>query len=111
MKQLALPIDTINEAAEHLTKSPLPWCKTTSSLSPTTAERLADDPSAFDVGSVTLDLMRAIISAARQEAAPTTTSSEALTAQILTFVGQHLTDEELTPDRVAAANNVSVRQL
>jgi AraC-like DNA-binding protein len=112
-EQLALPIDTINVAAEHLTKSPLyPMVRNHIITVTTTAERLVDDPSAFDIGSVTLELMRAlIISAARQDDVPTATSSEALTAQILTFVSQHLTDEELTPDQVAAANNVSVRQL
>lgn len=104
-------MDTINSAAEHLTESPLyPMVRNHIITVTTSAERLANDPAAFDVGAVTLELMRAlIVSAARGEAV--TPSAAALTAQILVYVRQHLVDDDLTPARVAAANNVSVRQL
>ena len=37
--------------------------------------------------------------------------AETLMTRVTTFVGLHLRDPDLTPERIAAAHNVSVRQL
>ena len=76
------------------------------------AVALAADPAAVSIGTVSVELVRAFVASAahdaryRREALATT-----LLTQIRAYVRQHLSDPDLTPEAIAAAHNISVRQL
>jgi AraC-like DNA-binding protein len=76
------------------------------------APELAADAGARDLGTATVELVRAlIVSAAGDEARIAAAREQTLVFRVRAFVRQHLTDPELTPATIAAAHNVSLRQL
>jgi AraC-like DNA-binding protein len=76
------------------------------------ADELAGDPGAAALGSATVELVRALlVSAAGDEHLARPVRAETLMTRVRTYVGLHLRDPDLTPERIARAHNVSVRQL
>lgn len=112
-ERLALPVDVVRTAAGRLRASPmhdlvlqhLRWLDSS-------ADALSADPGAATLGTATTELVRALlVSAAGDERHLTPVMAETLMTRVTTFVALHLRDPDLTPERIAAAHNVSVRQL
>jgi AraC family transcriptional activator of tynA and feaB len=109
-QQLGLPVDLVRAALPKLQESPLyglvrahlARLGDARDLSPATQEM---------VGQATLQLMRALISSTTDN----THQREALHAtmhlRIMMYVDANLHDHTLSPDRIAAAHNISTRQL
>ena len=111
--ELGLPGDVVRRAVPRLRASPLhglvrahlDWVCSH-------APELAADAGSRDLGTATVELVRAlIVSAAGDEARTAAAREQTLVLRVRAFVRQHLTDPELTPATIAAAHNVSLRQL
>ena len=112
-EQLALPVDVIRRAVPRLRASPLHGLVRTHLEEVCgRAEELADDAGALALGTATAELVRAlIVSAAGGVRDRGAVREETLLTRVRAYVGQHLTDPALTPATIAAAHNVSLRQL
>ncbi|MFD3573047.1 helix-turn-helix domain-containing protein [Streptomyces sp. NPDC058644] len=76
------------------------------------ADRLSAGPGAEALASATLELTRAlIVSVAADEHTRRSVAQETLLTRVLAYIRAHLTDPGLTPYRIAAAHNISVRTL
>lgn len=112
-EQLALPVDVVRRAIPRLAASPL------HRLVQAHLQRLADaapelsgDPGADALGTATVDLVRAlVVSAAGDARLGRAVMADSLATRVRSFVGLHLRDPDLTPERIARAHSVSVRQL
>ncbi|MFQ1003913.1 helix-turn-helix domain-containing protein [Modestobacter sp. SSW1-42] len=112
-EQLALPVDVIRWAVPRLRASPLhDLVRRHLEEVCGRAEQLAGDPGAASLGTATAELVRAlIVSAAGDDALRREVREETLLTRVRVYIGQHLTDPALTPATIAAAHNVSLRQL
>jgi AraC-like DNA-binding protein len=112
-EQLALPVDVVREAAGRLRSSPLHGLVHDHlSRLAKSAGTLAADAAAAALGTATTELVRALlVSAARDHGAAAPVLAETLMTRVRAYVQRHLTDAALTPERIAATQNVSVRQL
>jgi AraC-like DNA-binding protein len=112
-EQLALPADVVRAAAPRLRASPLhDLVRDHLVRLAGDADRIAADPGAAGVGTATTELVRALlVSAAAPDRPVPPVRAEAVVTRVLAHARRHLTDAELTPERIAAAHNVSVRQL
>ncbi|MEU7019277.1 AraC family transcriptional regulator [Streptomyces sp. NPDC046203] len=115
MELLGLPVDTVVRASVRLRSSPLHdlvlghlrtlW------RDPGT---LAADPGAAALAHATTELVRALlVSAARDpdDGEVRSALDDCLATRIMAYVRRHLTDPDLTPDRIAREHAVSRRQL
>ncbi|TFV92820.1 helix-turn-helix domain-containing protein [Blastococcus sp. CT_GayMR20] len=112
-EQLALPVDVVRRAAGRLPASPLYELvlRHLARLA-RSADELAADPAAAILGTATTELLRALlVSAAADERLLPPVLADTLLTRVTTYVQQHLRDPELTPEGIAAAHSVSVRQL
>jgi hypothetical protein len=111
--QLGLPVDVARSATPRLRSSPLhDLVRSHLRWMCASARELSADPGAAALGSATVELVRAlIVSAAGDEARRASVREETLVSRVRAFVGQHVTDPDLTPAAIAAAHNVSLRQL
>lgn len=76
------------------------------------ADALAESEAAVQVGTASLELMRALVVSAAGDTRRVSDALQAsLTARVQTYVRAHLTDPDLSPARIAAANGLSVRAL
>lgn len=109
--RLGLPVETIRRAARHLRRDPVTYRMLRNHL--TQLRRDVDDigtlpgPAAL-VGTATATLIRALIMTAAD--APVTSADDRL-ARIRHWIIQHLGDPALTPTRIAAVHNISLRTL
>jgi AraC-like DNA-binding protein len=113
--ELCLPPEAIRSAVGDLATSPL------YELLQTHARQLyrlleEDIPAsaAESLGSATLELARAVIATVGQDhehLARNDVANEALLTRIEAYVQQHLTDPGLSPESIAKAHHISVRQL
>ncbi|WP_299959125.1 helix-turn-helix domain-containing protein [uncultured Modestobacter sp.] len=112
-EQLALPVDVVRRAVPRLRASPLhDLVRQHLEEVCGRAEQLAGDPGAASLGTATAELVRAlIVSAAGGVRDREAVREETLLTRVRTYVGQHLTNPALTPATIAAAHNVSLRQL
>lgn len=112
-ERLGLPMDTIRAAWPRLDATPLYPLVRDHILNLTThADELSADPGASQLGTVTVELMRAVItSAAQDERLGKDTMAASLVPRILAYVGHHLTEADLEPARIAAAHHISIRYL
>ncbi|MBW6433835.1 helix-turn-helix domain-containing protein [Actinoplanes hulinensis] len=113
LDQLDLPLDAIRSALGNLRASPLYRLVAAhvATLSRDRA-RITADPTAPTVAAATVDLVRALLaSATRSERHTRRALAETLLTRIRAHVRHHLTDPGLTPARIAAAHNISLRQL
>jgi AraC-like DNA-binding protein len=111
--QLALPVDVVRRAGGRLPASPL-YDLVLRHLRHLvrSADDLAADPAAATLGTATTELVRALlVSAAADERLEPSVMAGTLLTRVRVHVQQRLTDPELTPERIAAAHSVSVRQL
>lgn len=110
---LCLPAGEIRSAVGDLATSPLHGLFQAHVLE---LYRLleADIPASAieSLGSATLELARSVIATVGQEdVSRNDVANEALVTRIETYVRQHLTDPGLSPEKIARAHSVSVRQL
>lgn len=76
--------------------------------------RLEGDPGAQALAGATTDLVRALlVSSAAGEPTPLVRSvmDDTLLTRVLAYAREHLTDRDLTPERIAAEHAISVRRL
>ncbi|MFG3505553.1 helix-turn-helix domain-containing protein [Streptomyces sp. NPDC047821] len=113
--RLGLPVETVVAASLNLRASPLHdlvlqhlrglW------RDPGTLEA---DPGAGALAGATTDLVRALlVSAAHGEGTPAVRSAmdDTLLTRVMAYARRHLTERDLTPERIAAEHAVSVRRL
>ena len=107
--ELGLPVDVVRTAAPRLRHSPVynlfrshlsGLCEHDGDLPPGPARAM--------VGAATTELLRALLTTA---AGHDTRSLGSLYLRVTTYIGQNLTNAALSPPRIAAAHNISVRQL
>ena len=110
---LGVPMDTIRKAINEPRSSPLyPLVRDHMLRVTTRADDIESSGATNEVGTATVDLMRAlIVSAAGDDPATRETMNATLRTRVVEYVRSHLRDPELTPARIAHANGVSVRML
>ena len=75
-------------------------------------DTVSDSPAvAADVGAATVDLTRALVTAAAGAREARDVAHETLRAQVVAYIHTHLRDPELTPSRIAAEHYISLRSL
>ncbi|GLH96779.1 helix-turn-helix domain-containing protein [Phytohabitans aurantiacus] len=112
-EQFGLPVDVIRRALGNLRASPL-YDLVTDHVAYLArhADRLATDPGAPALATATVELARALLaSAGYPDRRSPEVLAETLLSQVRAYVRQHLADPDLTPARIAAAHNISLRQL
>ncbi|MGY1601557.1 helix-turn-helix domain-containing protein [Geodermatophilus sp. SYSU D00815] len=108
---LGLPADVVRRAAPRVRRSPL-YDLVRGHLRHVADERLARDPALGALAGVTVELTRALLaSAAGPEPATRAALAGTLLPRVRAYVRAHLREPDLDAARVAAAHNVSVRQL
>lgn len=110
---LCLPVDVIRSAAGDLATSPLYELFQTHVLQ---LHRLLEEDipasAAESLGSATLELARAVVATVgHDDLARNAVANEALVTRIEAYVQQHLADSGLSPESIAQAHAISVRQL
>jgi AraC-like DNA-binding protein len=109
--QLGLPADVVRTAGPRLRGSPLYELVRDHLVQlARLADVMAADPGAGALGTATTELVRALLVSAAGRTGPEL-CEQPLVTQVLAYARQHLTDPGLTPERIAGAHNVSVRQL
>jgi AraC-like DNA-binding protein len=112
LDELALPEELICAASTRLHSSPVyELVANHIALLTRHADELSAGPAATGLGTVNVELVRALLTSA----APATRYHDAFDATLLTrirgYVREHLTDADLTPNLIATAHHISVRQL
>ncbi|MEV6241142.1 helix-turn-helix domain-containing protein [Lentzea sp. NPDC051838] len=112
-EDLALPADLVRRAALRLRSSPLYGLFSRHILDITrNADQLSGSPAAGMLGAASIELARALIATAVDDAAETREVVEqTLVVQIRAYVRQHLRDPDLGPASIAAALSISPRHL
>lgn len=111
--QLGLPMDLVRTAARRLPASPIyPLVRDHIVRVLTDAHQLAGTAGATQIGTASVELMHALIVSAaddgrRLDDAMHTSSG----ARVQAYVRHHLGDSDLTPQKIAASNGLSVRAL
>ncbi len=110
---LGLSVETIRTAARRLPSSPLyDLMLHHLTVLPGIINSLQGTESADMVGGATTQLVRALLtSAADDDAQQRPAMADVLFTRITWYARQHLTDPELTPSRIAAEHNISLRYL
>ncbi|MFG2881171.1 helix-turn-helix domain-containing protein [Streptomyces sp. NPDC048297] len=114
-ERLALPVETVLTASCRLRASPLYDLVLTHLRELWRAPaRIEIDPGATALANATTDLVRALlVSAAHDAGEPQVRAAldDTLVTRILSYLRHHLTDRDLTPERIAAHHAISKRQL
>jgi AraC-like DNA-binding protein len=110
---LGLPPEVVRRATPRLRSSPLhDLVLSHLRLLCASVEQVAGTPNAAAVGTATAELLRAlVVSAAGDDRRHADVREETLLVRVRSYVQQHLGDPGLTPESIAAAHHVSVRQL
>lgn len=108
---LDMPVDVIREAAPFLPASPVyPLVRAHfAELCHTTTELPAEAAQA--VGQATVQLVRALVTTARDERSGRAEMDDSLIVRVGLYIDAHLHDPALTPRRIAEAHDVSLRRL
>ena len=111
--QLALPHEVVRSGASRLHASPLHDLVRDHLVQlAARAEQLSGTAGATALGRATVELVRALlVSAADDDRMTATVRAETLLTRVLAYARAHLLEPDLGPERIAAAHNVSVRQL
>jgi AraC-like DNA-binding protein len=111
--RLGLPEDMIRAAAPRLHASPLyDLVRHHMNYLSAQADQLQDDAGLSALGNATIELCRALVaSAAGQGTLLRQVRAETLLTRVLAYTRRHLTEHDLTADRIAAAHHISRRQL
>ncbi|MFI6757626.1 helix-turn-helix domain-containing protein [Micromonospora sp. NPDC050417] len=110
---LGLPRDMIHAAARELRGSPLyELVRDHVERVTARADTLAGSPGAAELGAASAELMRAlVVSAAGDGRRLRDAMQSSMQARVESYVRNNLRDPDLTPERIAAANAISVRAL
>jgi AraC-like DNA-binding protein len=113
LDDLGLSHDLICDASSRLHTSPIYELMVNHITGLTRhANELSTGPAASELGTVSVELARALVASAAHE---TRYRRDALAITLLTqvrgYIRQHLAEPDLTPESIAAAHNVSVRYL
>lgn len=111
--QLRLPARTVQSAIAGLAASPLHDLVHRHLVDlPRAAAHVEGTPAAAILGDATVQLVRAlIVTASQDERLAGDALAESLFVRLTTYVRQHLAEADLSPARVAAVHNISVRHL
>jgi len=111
--ELAVPIDVVRRAGEHLASSPLYGLVSRHIHDMAAdAEALSATAVAGILGTASIELIRALIlSAAGDSPAAREVLEQTLITQVRAYVRQHLRDPNLGPDAIAVALAISTRHL
>jgi AraC-like DNA-binding protein len=111
--RLGLPHDLVRRAAPNIRSSPIhDLVRDHLRYLRAHGARLREDPGLAALGTATTDLLRAlVVSAAGDESRARLVRHETMLSRILSYTRRHLTEPDLTPRRIAAAHNVSLRHL
>jgi AraC-like DNA-binding protein len=111
--EVGISVETAERASERLPASPL-FSLVAGHLFALrhAADAIGSSSAAATVGAATALLVRAlIVSAAEDDRAARRATTEALWPLIVAYVDAHLTEPDLSPARIARANNISLRYL
>ena len=111
--EIGVTVEMAELASQRLPASPL-FSLVTSHLFALRheADAISSSTAAGTVGAATALLVRAlIVSAAEDDRGARDATTEALWPLIVAFVDAHLTESDLSPARIARANNISLRYL
>lgn len=110
--QLDLPVEVVRKAASQLRLSPL-YGLVHGHLNAlnAAADSLGADPAASILGNATTELVRALIVSAAGDETTRRVMAETLLTRVTTYLRQHLTDPDLSADRIAHEHNISTRHL
>jgi AraC-like DNA-binding protein len=109
--ELGLPVDTVRKGATRIRSSAL-FSLTSNHVRQVMTPEMSVDAGAAALGAATLDLCRALLVSAAQDARrERDVMVETLLTRVQTYVRQHLRDVDLSPARIAAAHNISLRYL
>ncbi|MDX6761522.1 AraC family transcriptional regulator [Streptomyces sp. F8] len=115
MEHLGVPVDTVVQASVRLRASPLHDLVLAHLRSLRRDPGLLEaDPGAAALGNATTDLVRALLTSAAHPADDRRVRAamdDSLAHRILAYTRRHLTEPDLTPDRIARAHCISKRQL
>jgi AraC-like DNA-binding protein len=111
--RLGLPHDVIRRAGPNLRPSPLhDLVRDHLTYLRAQGTRRREDADSAALGNATVDLLRAlIVSAAGDEILARPVRDDTMLTRILSYTRWHLTEPDLTPGRIAAAHNISLRHL
>lgn len=111
--RLGLPVDVVRRALPRIHRSPLfGLVRVHLDQLSRDAELLAADPNAPSIAAASFDLVRALLaSAGAAGRSVDEVVEETLLTRVREYVRQHLTDQQLDVERIAAAHAISVRQL
>ena len=111
-EHLGLPVDTIRRAAANLRASPLNALFTSHVTHLAgDADRLSTASGATALGAATVELARALLISAAHPDQGREALHHSLLTRIRTYVRHHLADPDLSPAKIAAAHNISLRYL
>ncbi|MEV0284708.1 helix-turn-helix domain-containing protein [Kribbella sp. NPDC050820] len=109
---LGLSVETVRAAAQRLPSSPLYELMLHHlTLLPGIIDSLQGTASAEMVGTATTQLVRALLTSAADDVQQPPAMADVLFTRITWYARQHLADPDLTPARIAAEHNISVRYL
>lgn len=111
-EQVGLPERMIHSAVPLIAHSPVtPLLLSHLRALRLDADRLVDTAAAAEIGASTLALTRAMVASLAERPVRRSVAEETLLVRVLAYVRAHLGDPGLTPARVAAVHNVSLRSL
>jgi len=111
-ERLGLPVDVVREAAPLLARSPLyDLVRRHLQQVRAVAGQVEVSEAGAMLGAGTVELVRALIASAAAEPTLRPASTESLYARITSFMASYLGDADLSPARIAAEHNISVRYL
>jgi AraC-like DNA-binding protein len=111
--RLGLPVDTVRKAIDSLRASPV-YQLFRSHLGQlcTVVDNLPDGPGKIMFTQATLELSRALIATAAGDVKRQRDAlHESEYSRVMLYISQHLTDPDLSVERIARENYISVRQL
>jgi AraC-like DNA-binding protein len=111
--RLQLPVDVVRKAVPNLRRSPVyPLARAHWATARDLLENLGSSAARAMLAASTTDLLRAlIITAAGEDIAARDALVETLLSRVDRYIELNLNDSHLTPESIAHANNISVRQL
>jgi AraC-like DNA-binding protein len=111
-ERLGLTVDVVREAAPRLAVSPLyDLVRRHLQQVRAVADQVEGTEAGAMLGAGTVELVRALIASAAAEPNLRPTSAESLFARVTSFMASYLGDADLSPARIAAEHNISVRYL
>ncbi|GAA1200449.1 helix-turn-helix domain-containing protein [Pseudonocardia alaniniphila] len=111
-ERIGLSADVVRDAASLLTRSPLyDLVRRHLQQVRAVAGQVEGSEAGAMLGAGTVELVRALIVSAAAEPTPRAASTESLYARITSYMSSYLGDTDLSPARIAAEHNISVRYL